>query len=289
MIKGLDVASVDSNKSINWTSAKEVGFSFAIPRAAWGTSKDSIYDAEKAKLTAAGYVRGGYLFLRFPYKGKAAPTPAAQAAMMCSIDPNITPNNFPPALDVEFPGDGASETGMTTAQLIAGIMEAWDVLYGYYKVAPIVYTSARVIREDLNNKPFPARMLKSPLWLARYYYNSGPAVMYPPDSMAPPPVPPQWVDDSNWAIHQYMGDATGVPGFTGTVDLNRFNTMSRGAVGERVKWVQQRLGFTGTSVDGKFGPATETAIRKFQAAKGLTVDGLVGVRTFTYLCWVPVM
>jgi len=286
MIKGLDVASVDANKSIDWTAAKQVAFTFAIPRAAWGTSQDSIYAAEWLKLQRAGYVRGGYLFLRFPSNGKPAPSPTAQATAMCNIVGSLTPDCLPPSLDVEFPGNGASDTGMTVAQLIAGIMEAWDVLYNFYKVAPMVYTSARVIREDLNDKPFPVRMLTSPLWLARYYYNSGPAVANPPDSMAPPPVPTQWNDPDWWWVHQYQGDATGVPGFTNTVDLNRFNPMSKGAAGERVKWVQRRIGLTGASVDGKFGPATDAALRRFQTAQKLTVDGLIGPATFARLCWV---
>ena len=285
MIKGLDVASVDGNKNPDWTKAKEAGFSFAIPRAAYGTSKDAIFDVEWVKLKIAGYVRGGYLFLRFPRDGKSVPSPTAQAEALCKIVGQLTPDCYPPTIDLEFPG-GASATDMTPTQLITGFVDAWDVLATFYGVAPMIYTSARVIREDLHNLPFPNRVLDSPLWLARYYYNSGPAVINPPEQMAPPPVPPQWGDVDAWWLHQYQGDATGVPGFTNTVDLNRFNTMSRGAVGTRVKWVQRRLKLTGAAVDGKFGPATEAALRKFQTAKGLVSDGMIGPKTFAYLCWV---
>lgn len=36
----------------------------------------------------------------------------------------------------------------------------------------------------------------------------------------------------------------------------------------------------GFSIDGSYGPATETAVRNFQAAYGLTVDGVAGTQTF---------
>jgi peptidoglycan hydrolase-like protein with peptidoglycan-binding domain len=45
-----------------------------------------------------------------------------------------------------------------------------------------------------------------------------------------------------------------------------------------VRWVQTRLVAHGYSliVDGDFGPATDTVVRAFQAAHGLTIDGVVG-------------
>ena len=64
-----------------------------------------------------------------------------------------------------------------------------------------------------------------------------------PTAGATPPVPPPWGDATNWWIHQYQGDAVRLPGFpTGNVDMNRFNTMTRGATGDRVRWVQRRSG-----------------------------------------------
>ncbi len=57
--------------------------------------------------------------------------------------------------------------------------------------------------------------------------------------------------------------------------------------GEAVYYVQQTLQAYGYSLsaDGIFGPITENAVRNFQAANGLTCDGIVGPNTWnTLMC-----
>lgn len=66
---------------------------------------------------------------------------------------------------------------------------------------------------------------------------------------------------------------------------NLILTVRRGDNNEAVKALQSQLntqGFTLT-VDGDFGPGTQTAVRAFQNAKGLTVDGVVGPNTWVHL------
>lgn len=55
--------------------------------------------------------------------------------------------------------------------------------------------------------------------------------------------------------------------------------------GDDVTELQERLNVHGVvcDVDGVFGPATDTAVREFQELKGLTVDGLVGPKTWEAL------
>jgi len=62
--------------------------------------------------------------------------------------------------------------------------------------------------------------------------------------------------------------------------------LKRGSSGPDVQALQQRLsdlGFDPNGVDGNFGPGTEKAVRAFQAAKGLGVDGKVGPNTLAAL------
>lgn len=53
--------------------------------------------------------------------------------------------------------------------------------------------------------------------------------------------------------------------------------LKRGLAGEPVKILQTKLGVT---ADGQFGPATEEALKAYQKANGLAVDGIAGPDTF---------
>ena len=63
-------------------------------------------------------------------------------------------------------------------------------------------------------------------------------------------------------------------------------TLRRGSVGETVEELQALLNAkhgTEMEIDGSFGKATETAVKAFQQAHGLTVDGIVGPKTWAAL------
>ncbi len=58
--------------------------------------------------------------------------------------------------------------------------------------------------------------------------------------------------------------------------------LKKGSRGNDVKIVQEKLkgmGYYKMAVDGIFGPGTDSAVRKFQRAKKLQVDGIVGSQT----------
>jgi putative chitinase len=61
--------------------------------------------------------------------------------------------------------------------------------------------------------------------------------------------------------------------------------LHRGAKGDAVAQLQARLRSLdfAVAVDGDFGPGTEVAVMRFQTEKRLTVDGLVGARTWAAL------
>jgi len=70
---------------------------------------------------------------------------------------------------------------------------------------------------------------------------------------------------------------------TGT--LSPWPTTRQGAKEHPVPTLQYLLRARGhtVTVDGIFGPKTDTAVRSFQHEKGLTVDGIVGPKTWTAL------
>lgn len=62
--------------------------------------------------------------------------------------------------------------------------------------------------------------------------------------------------------------------------------LKQGASGGEVKELQRRLkewGYYKGAVDGIFGSGTRQAVKKFQAANGLTADGVVGLKTYQAL------
>lgn len=72
-----------------------------------------------------------------------------------------------------------------------------------------------------------------------------------------------------------------------TVKTGKARSISKGMAGQSVRGVQDALnksGLTGQlTVDGKFGPKTDRAVRQFQARSGLAVDGKVGPKTLAAL------
>ena len=64
-----------------------------------------------------------------------------------------------------------------------------------------------------------------------------------------------------------------------------FHPVNEGSTGKKVRYVQELLCVNGFNVviDGKFGPATAHAVRRFQEKRGLKVDGIVFAKTYNEL------
>jgi len=278
---GVDTADWE-NQNADWARARaEVPIDFAIIRASGGGGPDQYFRRTWPKLKDAGLVRGAYLFLSFPRNGGWPSSPVTQARAFIATVGDLDQGDLAPALDVE--ADNWRNTGMRPPQLLDGVRAAWKTLRDYYGVAPVIYTSRRVWIEVLDNLPAPD-LAESPLWVKDYPYKLRQPAHYDPQPFVggrlDPRMPAPWGDAANWWIHQYQGDALRLPGFVRTVDLNRFNAMVKGAAGDRVRWVQRRLGIPQS---GAFDAAMERALRAFQSKKGIDADGVVNPRTFAYL------
>jgi hypothetical protein len=233
-----------------------------------------VWARDKDAIKAAGLKRAAYLFLCYEKPGVVTPSPEKQAQAFCeyvTLDPFT---DFVPMFDVEE----ASPMGAT--EMYLWTLRAAKVLRDHYGVWPGMYTSARVWAENLNHHS-PGPLLNCPLWLAKPW----PWLVRTPVHLdgAPaysPTLIPEW--GTQYFFYQYQGDATNWPGFSKTVDANRFRTFGEGAKGNHVMWAQQRLGIT---ADGVFGPATTKAVKDLQTKYKLDADGIIGPATFAPLSW----
>ncbi|MFG2841037.1 peptidoglycan-binding protein [Streptomyces zaomyceticus] len=91
---------------------------------------------------------------------------------------------------------------------------------------------------------------------------------------------PNW----NWTYYmQLVGGSTGVPV---NLDFPAYDTLRSGSTGPQVAAAQALLnaqGFAAGTADGVFGTKTETAVKAFQGARGLSPDGVVGRQSWTAL------
>ena len=80
---------------------------------------------------------------------------------------------------------------------------------------------------------------------------------------------------------------TDTPAVTGApTPAAAFQVLKSGSKGEAVRAVQQRLkdlGYYAGEIDGQYGPATKTAVYRFQNAHGLSADSVVGQVTWDRL------
>jgi GH25 family lysozyme M1 (1,4-beta-N-acetylmuramidase) len=278
---GVDYASVDGDSRPSLAAAKAAGLRFAFIRASYSTWADPTCARDRDAIRAAGLTFGAYLF---PVTDHGAPEPEEQVAAFVRGAGLDRDRDFAPVIDLEWPG-GIAKTGRSRAELAIWIEGALHAIYQAYGCEPIVYSSARVLDgNDADGLGGAASKLLAdcPLWLARYPFRTH---LEPQLGavLTPPPVPATLGDADGWWMHQFQGDAVHFPGFTSTVDVDRFNMLGAGAKGSRVAWLQRRLNV----IEDGFGPGTEAAVKTLQAKCGLAVDGVVGPATFAAASWLP--
>jgi len=279
-ILGVDYYGPETPTPPDFNKAKAAGIRFAIVKAVDGRGNgikpwcDPAWNRDKDRITAAGLIRGAYLFVTYPRQGFKTPEPEVQAKAFIDYV-SLTNKDFVPQFDVEEASDilSANEMYDWTVRVVTALAL-------HYKATPGMYTSNRVWQENLNGHA-AGYLLPCPLWLAKPWPWPVRSPAHFTGMPSSPTTIPQWGGQN--LFYQYQGDALGVPGFPSTCDLNTFNLLVKGSKGDTVAWMQRRL--PNVVVDGDFGPKTEAAVKSFQSANGLVADGQFGPATFACLGW----
>ncbi|HEY5317739.1 MAG TPA: peptidoglycan-binding protein, partial [Solirubrobacteraceae bacterium] len=94
-----------------------------------------------------------------------------------------------------------------------------------------------------------------------------------------------WWDYQEATSSNWRGIAVPPATLAGFVPDTQVATIGRGWKGDLVVWAQEHLDSAGdrVSVDGAFGPQTQTATEEFQTAHGLAPTGVIGAATWVAL------
>ncbi|HLO48835.1 MAG TPA: GH25 family lysozyme, partial [Kamptonema sp.] len=250
-IRGIDVSSYQSN--VNWQTVANSGIVFGFIKATEGaTFVDDTFARNWAAMKAAGIQRGAYHFFR--------PATNVQGQIDLYLKTvKMEAGDLPAVLDVE-------STGGLSATEICNRMAIWlEAVEKATNIRPIIYTYPG-FWDNLGTKRFS----DYPLWIAHY------------TSAQEPWVPGGW---SSWTFWQYT-DSGSVPGVSGNVDVNIFESLREGGPAPKIQEIQKHLknkGFYQGSIDGNYSTITKSAAIAFQKSKGLEADGIVGLKTWTAL------
>lgn len=283
MKTGIDVSTYQGN--VDWNAVSKAGIDFAILKCNAGTAVAERFETNYAGAKAAGLDVGAYL-----YSYALTEEQAKNEAKACIQTLRGKQFEYPVFFDIEENSQFNLRKAKCSA-IVKAFCEAMEDA-GYYVG---IYSSKShletFISEDLRKRYC--------IWVAHYgtmhtSYNG------------------------NYDIHQYSSTGK-VSGIAGAVDLNQcsadykvikekgyngfkpdggipeegrvkstLKTIQKNSSGDFVTLAQTLLKIHGNDIgksgaDGKFGNDTEKAVKDFQKKKNITVDGIIGPKTWAEL------
>ena len=204
-VHGIDISRYQhpGGAAINWAQVKASGVKFVIVGATQGTSStpaNSYFQADYAAAKANGLIRGAYHFATPSAAGGSLQTEATSEAkaLLTAIGGTRTheAGDMAPVLDLE------TRDGLSDADLVTWTKAFAVEVYAETGRQPILYVSACFFATGCTGAPSSLKYL--PTWVAAYTTDPSPTAR-------------------GWSMWQYSSSAS-VPGISGAVDMNVFNS-----------------------------------------------------------------
>ncbi len=129
---------------------------------------------------------------------------------------------------------------------------------------------------DIGNDKFEGAQKASMLKLAKWFDDRGKNIRFHREN-ASKTCPGTGIDKA-----QFMREVRGQTS-SGSIGAGNISTvLRRGSRGTQVRYLQMNLtglGYKGVFIDGMYGPGTESGVKRFQKAEGLSADGIAGTNT----------
>ena len=280
MEKFIDVSSYQGK--IDWEKVKGAGIDFAILRA---TVKSGSADTRFVE-NVQGCREAGVGFDVYKYSYALTPETSRQEAQ--KVTELLRNNTCGAATTVWWDMEDNSQRKLKKSLLTAIIKAAQT------EILDAGYTFGIYCNKDWYQNVLDTEAFDCPFWVARYPSTKEMPLAIDPDEKYKPDFVTQYL--MGW---QYTSKGR-VPGISGNVDVNIYYepegigtstvvsmpTIRYGSRGDAVKVLQTRLnaaGYNCGTADGIWGGKTDAAVRAFQKARGLAVDGIVGPKTWAEL------
>ena len=256
--KGIDVS--EHQGVIDWTKVAEDGVQFAVIRAGYGrelSQKDKQFERNYAGAKAAGIQVGAYW-----YSYANSVERGEQEARTCLKVLKGKTFELPIFFDQEYEKSILALSNKTRTDIVLKFLET--VKRAGRKVG--LYSSTNFITTKLQTD----RLTTYPLWLAEY----GSKLHYTGKVWA-------WQYTSKGRVAGIRGNVDCNHGYFAQTQTGNTDLLRKGDRGDDVKLLQHRLNILGWQLteDSIWGVQTDSAVRGYQYRAGLTVDGVVGLKT----------
>ena len=267
---GLDTSKWQGSK-VDYNLAKQKGYDFTFLRIGYNKTKDTCFEKDYAAAIAAGMKVGVYFYTLSTTLSEAMADASRVLGWL-----NNRHLDFPVAYDIEDSKQKNTTRKITNSNMYNTFANKLQE-NGVYDA--ILYTG-----ESFFNNYFDKSLITDDVWIAKYSTsepNIGRLVQMWQYTSAE--VNEDFyvgkLDRNKLLTDRFQGSDEPII----NISVNPYPIPTRTLkltlvrmTGNDVKWLQWELGIT---IDGIFGPATQTAVKNYQKKKGLLVDGIVGSAT----------